>query len=196
MRYSRGDASAEMRDSTVQMAQMLKLRQEVLPSVTLDPPVRAMYERLDLGKLYEILTCLAFMTALHFSLVERLQVIEWIGHAGEDALLDRVSILMGDASRKVAAQSKYPPIYADLVAVMTADASARTAMLEKYVGSWYKRMKPIYWHNSHKGAEGAYFGYWCFEAALVAMLLDIDDSGLRGHPHYPADLVEHHRRTS
>ncbi|MBD9354554.1 DUF1911 domain-containing protein [Methylomonas sp. EbA] len=50
-------------------------------------------------------------------------------------------------------------------------------------------MKPIYWHDSHEGAEGAYFGYWCFEAALVAMLFDIDDTAIAANPHYPADLV-------
>lgn len=196
LRYSRGDAIATMRDTTLQMAEMLKLRREVLASVTLEPPVRTMYERLDLGTLYENLTCLAFMTALRFSLPERLQALGWIGHAGEDALLDRVAVLMGENGRKVAAQSKYPPVYDSLVAVVDADAGARKAMLEKYVGGWYKRMKPIYWHNSHKGAEGAYFGYWCFEAALVSMLLEIDDDGLRGHPNYPADLVEHYRRTA
>jgi hypothetical protein len=196
MRYSRGDAIAEMRDTTVQMAQMLKLRQEVLASVTLEPSVRAMRERLDLGTLYENITCLTFMMALRFSLPERLQVLGWIGHAGEDALLDRVALLMGDTDRQIAVKSKYPPVYGDLVSIFTAEASARKALLHKYVGGWYKRMKPIYWHNAHKGAEGAYFGYWCFEAALVAMLLDIDDSSLRGHPNYPGDLVEHYRRIS
>jgi hypothetical protein len=32
-----------------------------------------------------------------------------------------------------------------------------------------------------------------FEAALVAMLLDIDDSAIADHIHYPADLVKHYR---
>jgi hypothetical protein len=62
---------------------------------------------------------------------------------------------------------------------------------QAYVEGWYKRMKQAAWHNTHKGE--AYDGYWCFEGALVAMLLNIDDSALQGHIHYPADLVNYYR---
>lgn len=32
-------------------------------------------------------------------------------------------------------------------------------------------------------------GYWSWEAAAITCVLDIDDSGYRGAPFYPADLV-------
>jgi hypothetical protein len=99
--------------------------------------------------------------------------------------------VFGDSTREIASQSKFPKIYDPLVEVMTAPIEQRAAKLKKYVEGWYNRMKPIYWHDNHEGAEGAYFGYWCFEAALVVMLFDVDDTSLREHAHYPADLVAH-----
>ena len=39
--------------------------------------------------------------------------------------------------------------------------------------------------------EGSsYFGCWCFEAALVAYLWEIDDASYRGHLVYPKDLID------
>lgn len=32
---------------------------------------------------------------------------------------------------------------------------------------------------------------WCFPGAAVAKILKIDDSALKGHPHYPYDLVHY-----
>jgi hypothetical protein len=191
MRYSRGDAIPEMQDSVMQMIELLALKRSTLASVQLEKDVRQMYERLDLGTLYESLTLLAFMVSLRLSAKDVLQVLELVGHAGEDAILDRVAHVFGDSTRKIASQSKFSKIYDPLVEVMTAPIEQRAAKLKKYLEGWYNRMKPIYWHDNHEGAEGAYFGYWCFEAALVAMLFDVDDTSLRDHPHYPADLVAH-----
>ena len=53
-------------------------------------------------------------------------------------------------------------------------------------------MKPCYWHGTH--TEGtSYFGYWAFEAALVTVLWDIDDSSYRDNLVYPRDLVDWYR---
>ncbi|WP_371929608.1 PoNe immunity protein domain-containing protein [Phyllobacterium sp. 21LDTY02-6] len=41
----------------------------------------------------------------------------------------------------------------------------------------------------HKNKHDIYFGYWCFETAGVAKMLNIDDSELKDHPNYPSDLV-------
>ena len=54
---------------------------------------------------------------------------------------------------------------------------------------WYKGMKDTYWYNSHKDDEDIHFGYWCFEGAALAKLLEIDDSGLKDSQYYPYDLV-------
>lgn len=196
MRYGRGDAIAEIRDSILQIKELLELKHSILASVQLEEDVRQMYERLDLGRLYESLALLAFMVSLRFSVQDTLRALDLIGHAGEDALLDHIALIFAGDSRPVVAQSKFPKIYGLLVEIIESPADQRASKLKKYVEGWYKRMKPIYWHDSHEGAEGAYFGYWCFEAALVAMLFDIDDSGISAHPHYPADLVRHYRSLS
>jgi hypothetical protein len=192
-RYSRGDALSSMRESVMQMINMLKLKHDTVTTVEVDPKIRQMYERLDLGNLYETLALLAFIVALRFSTQEILTVFHWIGHAGEDALLDYIAHGFGDKTRSLAPHSKFPKIYGPLLEVIAAPVEQRPAKLHKYVEGWYKKMKPIYWHDNHKGAEGAYFGYWCFEAALVAMLWQIDDAAVTEHPHYPADLVRHYR---
>jgi hypothetical protein len=195
-RYSRGDALTEMRDGVLQIVEMLELKRSTLASVQLEDEVRLMYERLDLGTLYESLTLLAFMVSLRMPTADILHAIELIGHPGEDALLDQVARALGDTTRSVAAQSKFSKVYGALAEVVGLPTEDRPAALKAYVDSWYKRMKPIYWHDSHKGAEGAYFGYWCFEAALLAMLFDIDDNGLADHPHYPMDLVRNYKSGS
>ena len=193
MRYSRGDAVPDMQDSVLQMVEMLELKQSTLASVQLEKDVRTMYERLDLNALYESLTLLAFMVSLRLSRERILHALKLIGHPGEDAILDHVAHAFGDKSRNIAAQSKFPKVYDGLVEVITSPPEQRAAKLKKYVEGWYKKMKPISWHNNHEGAEGAYFGYWCFEGALVAMLFEVDDAGFADHPNYPADLMRHYR---
>ena len=193
MSFSRGDSISSLKQGVIQMAELLVLKQKTLASEQLEKDVRNMYERLDLGTLYEYLTLLSFIVSLRMPASILHQTIELIGHKGEDALLDRVAYGFGDKTRSVALHSKFPKIYDPLVEVIAAPAEQRTAKLQRFVESWYKKMKPIYWHDNHKGEEGAYFGYWCFEATLVAMLWDIDDSAVADHPHYPVDLVRHYR---
>ncbi len=192
-RYSRGDTIPNIRDSVVQMIEMLKLKYDTLASVQVDSKIKQMYERLDLGNLYETLSLLSFVVSLRLSAQEMLTVLNWVGHKGEDALLDRIAYGFGDKTRSIAPHSTFPKIYDPLLEVIAAPPEQRPDKLKRYVDGWYKKMKPIYWHDNHKGAEGAYFGYWCFEAALVAMLWKIDDSTFAEHPHYPVDLVRHYR---
>ncbi|WP_258194714.1 DUF1911 domain-containing protein [Janthinobacterium sp. PAMC25594] len=53
---------------------------------------------------------------------------------------------------------------------------------------WYEasRREPCY--DSHR-RDTSFRGYWSWEAAAITCVLDIDDSGYRGAPFYPADLV-------
>ena len=191
-RYSRGDAPGEMRASVAQMLDMLEVMQSTLSSVELADDVRAMYSRFDLTIVYESLTLLAFLVALRMPETDLRRAIELIGHPGEDAVLDRVAIAHG-AARSPADQCKFPKVHAGLAEVIVAPPDQRAAKLKKFVEGWYKRIKPIYWHDNHNGGEGAYFGYWCFEAALVAMVFDVDDQAVLDHPNYPGDLTRYHR---
>jgi len=191
LRYSRGDELYDIQSSVQQAAEMLKIKSSILTSVELKQSVREMYERLDLGTFYENLTILAFMVSLHAKNEAYLFVLNLIGHAGEDSLLDHIAVALGDTARQIARQSKYPKVYDPLVEVITSPEDKRPAKLKKYIEGWYKRMKPIYWHDNHEGGEGAYFGYWCFEAALAVMLFNIDDASFCDNPYYPVDLVHY-----
>lgn len=62
------------------------------------------------------------------------------------------------------------------------------ADIKAYCDLWYPAMKSAPWHDQHQFEDGAYFGYWAFEAGAMAYLLDLDDSSI-DHMVYPKDLV-------
>ena len=191
-RYSRGDALDQMEPSIRQMLQMFQLRSLTMPTLDLEPKEREMWSNLTLSQLYHHFTCLAFAVSQHYPAESYHKLFQFIGHAGKDGLLDRIAVQMGEQNRPVAAVSKFTKEYNALVAVIDASPEARPALLKTYVENWYKKhMRGSALYGTHKSE--AYVGYWCFEAALVAMLWKIDDSTFAEHPHYPVDLVRHYR---
>jgi len=191
-RYSRGDALGDMEPSIRQMLQLFQLRSLTLPTLELEPKTREMWSNLTLSELYDTLTCLAFAVSQRYPAESYHKLFQFIGHAGKDGLLDRIAVQMGEKQRPVAAAAKFAKEYNALVAVVDAPAEARPALLKTYVENWYKKhMRGSALYGTHKSE--AYDGYWCFEAALVAMLWKIDDSDFAEHPHYPVDLVRHYR---
>lgn len=54
---------------------------------------------------------------------------------------------------------------------------------------WYDCFKgtPIY--NQHLNKHNTYVGYWCFVAAAIVKIKDLDDSSFRNNEYYPKDLV-------
>lgn len=66
--------------------------------------------------------------------------------------------------------------------------------LKKYIEGWYRHnTKTPYGPGQGIGAHKKmirYQGYWSWEAAAVAVMMDIDDTQFRDHEHYPKDLVE------
>ena len=194
MRYGRGDPIEEVDESVDQLASLLSLKQTELKTAKVPKDVLLMYSRLDLGSLYDSLAALSFMVALRWPAERVRSALDDIGHEREDALLDAVRLTFGRTNDgSPALRSRFPKIYDGLTELAAVPTQDRPPKLAAFVNGWYKKMRPVYWHDSHKGGEGAYFGYWCFEAALTAMLLDIDDSSLASHPHYPGDLVKHFR---
>ena len=191
-RYSRGDALDDMEPSIRQMLQLFQLRSLTLPTLDLEPKTRVMWNNLTLSQLYDTLTCLSLAVSQRYPAESYHKLFQFIGHAGKDGLLDRIAVQMGEQNRPVASASKFTKEYNALVAVVDAPAEARPALLKTYVENWYKKhMRGSALYGTHKSE--AYVGYWCFEAALVAMLWKIDDSTFAEHPHYPVDLVRHYR---
>lgn len=62
--------------------------------------------------------------------------------------------------------------------------------LEKYIEKeWFQGHYSYGWKNSHK--EPGYLGFWSFETAALAKILELDDSPLKANNHYPYDLAHY-----
>lgn len=71
-------------------------------------------------------------------------------------------------------------------------------LLREYVRQWYPAMKDHpRWYDGHlrirEEGYAPYYGYWAFEAAATAFLLNVDDSTI-DHMVYPKELVCYGRR--
>jgi hypothetical protein len=90
----------------------------------------------------------------------------------------------------------FPKVYQHLYDAIKGDGVSptkeeRQESLTQYLRGWYKGMKDCYWYNTHK--KSVFVGYWAFEAALVTLLYDLDDSSYSHMLYYPKDLVAHAR---
>ena len=73
--------------------------------------------------------------------------------------------------------------------------------LDEYLRRWYDGLRKTGYGymDSHLNQQGdsrdccSFVGYWCFEAAAVAYLKNIDDSTLHRFIYYPKDMVEYAR---
>jgi hypothetical protein len=73
--------------------------------------------------------------------------------------------------------------------------------LDEYLRRWYDGLRKAgnVYIDIHLLQQGdsqdccTFHGYWCFEAAAVAYLKDIDDSTLHRFMYYPKDMVEYAR---
>lgn len=192
MCYGRGDAIGSMYDSSYQALQMRELMIDMLNSiVSEDPGLVKMYSRLDLYNYRDTLTLLCLILAVggKQDLIER--AIKACDYGSQDILIGKVFTLLGHPPKTPADKLVFPKMYTPLLAVMEAVPHDRPALMKKFVEGWYKSMKPAAWHNTDgpDSGEGAYYGYWCFEAALITRLLNIDDSSFRDNIYYPADIV-------
>jgi hypothetical protein len=137
-------------------------------------------------------------------------LLAWARALGERAVVDQVAAtpLVGGRSDVIVDTLLARPvdrsavqataIVGDLVAYWTtltqAPAGARPAALAAYVSSWEQAwldtgtMEP-------PGSEH-FVGHWCFDVVPLVIALDIDDTGVRDQPVYPADLVDAARAVS
>src|SRR5690625_2398870 len=54
---------------------------------------------------------------------------------------------------------------------------------------WFQGHYDYEWRNAHK--EPGYVGFWSFETAAIAKILELDDEGLKDNIHYPYDLAHY-----
>ena len=81
--------------------------------------------------------------------------------------------------------------YFKTLKIFDAEPEQRPALMAKYLDEWYKASRREPYYDSHtKGRLHSYLGYWSFEAAAIAVELDIDDSSFRDKQFYPAELAD------
>lgn len=116
----------------------------------------------------------------------------WSDYNGKDALMEA----MFDPS---AAKGKlvFEKNYRVIANVFDLSEEERANEVKVYLTKWYASMKKASWYDGHKiaktGGATNYTGYWCFEAAAVTALLNIDDTSFRDMDYYPKDLVDFYR---
>jgi len=193
MRYSRGDEIPELSE---QMSHLLNARQqarELGEKLSSDESeARTLWEDISEDSYVDYLWWLAFAVALGADDDYIRQTLQLINHAGQDRLLDRIAVALGDTGRPVASGVLYQQ-YAPLLEAIDSPENKRAAAVKKFLDGWYKGSRNVYWHGNDKDDDSGYMGYWAFEAALVVILFDIDDASFRDNVYYPKDLVTHTR---
>ena len=192
MKYGRGDSLSSIKDSVWQALEMREKMMSTLEGIADEKPnISEMWGKLHLYNYSDGLALLCFVLAVGGTQEDIQRTLKAFDYTGQDILLDKVAVLLGDTerSRNMATGLVFPKMYQRLLDVIDAPEEQRPALMKKFVASWYKSMRPAAWHNNDQGGEGAYYGYWCFEAALLVRLLNIDDSSFRDNVYYPADMV-------
>ncbi|RKP52624.1 PoNe immunity protein domain-containing protein [Trinickia fusca] len=189
MRYSRGDALIDLRGDA---AALLAARQQIVRHCDALPAheqhLRRIYERLSLDSYVSWFRWLSFAVCLGLPRDHVMQVLALIDSAGQDALLDRIAAKLGDV-RPIAQNVRFPDQYARLNGALDALGDEQARLIGEFLDGWYASHYQAGWFDTHERDDAGYVGYWCFEAALVVKLFEIDDSTFRDNPFYPADLV-------
>ncbi|MER0240422.1 PoNe immunity protein domain-containing protein [Fulvimarina sp. MAC8] len=104
-----------------------------------------------------------------------------------DALANKLIKALGYPGQDETDHLLWPEAYAPLYECFKQADVYPERQLQAFMKDWYHNMSDTYWYENHKGRHDTYFGYWCFEAAAVAKILNIDDAALKDHPNYPYD---------
>ncbi|NTS77892.1 DUF1911 domain-containing protein [Catenovulum sp. SM1970] len=186
-KYSRGDNLAEFKPlllDTLTYRQWQKKFADALPPN--EQVARISKEELGEHKTETLLQWLAFSYCLNMGQDYYQQVLSLIANQGQDGLLDNIAIAMGDTGRDVAQGTLFKKRFGKLHKVVIAEPAQRPKLVKTYLDAWYTLYgTPDY----HLMDTDAYIGYWCWEAALVVKLYNIDDSSFIDHEYYPKDLV-------
>jgi len=186
-RYSRGDDIKVMREDLQLVLEYREWQKSYADAL----PVDKQQDRVEWEVLYEdytgmMLKWFAFAYCVGMGDTYYHKMLDLTGNKVLDVMFDTIAVKLGDTGRSVGAKLLYPKRFKKLFQVIDAEPCQRPALMQAYLEAWYKLIgSPDY----HLMDTDAYDGYWCWEAALVVKLYDIDDSSFRDHPHYPVDLV-------
>jgi hypothetical protein len=83
--------------------------------------------------------------------------------------------------------------YSKTINIFNSMDEGRATLLAEYLSEWYQASRQEPYFESHKKGL-SFYGYWAWEAAAIAVVLGIDDTGLNGTQFYPDDLVAYARK--
>ena len=191
LRYTAGAPFEELRRDLNEVVEAYERYQQALGVYEQSPQMSPL--GLDqLGDYERAMQILGLCILLHRpDLLKRMAALIDPGYKGEDTLYEDL-LAFYEPGRIELDEWYHEKPYTTLVHAMYEQDKAEAARkLKVYCDEWYASFKYVPWHDGHlriDGTEGDYFGYWAFEAGAVALLYDIDDSGIT-HMVYPRDLV-------
>lgn len=78
----------------------------------------------------------------------------------------------------------------EIIELAQTDKKEASKRLQTYMEKeWFKGHYDYEWKNAHK--EPGYVGFWSFETAALAKILELDDTSLINNNHYPYDLAHY-----
>ncbi len=186
-KYSRGDDLADFKPVlafTLEYRQWQKHYANVLPAK--EQKARIQWEELHEDDLRRTIIWLTFAYCLDMGPDYYQQMFVLIANQGQDGILDSIAVKMGDTAREVAQSTLFKKRFGKLYKVIEGTPEQRPTLVKAYLDAWYKAEgNPDY----HLMDTDAYIGYWCWGAALIVKLYDIDDNSFIDHEYYPKDLV-------
>lgn len=191
LRYTGGEDPAPLRMELEAVVEAYEHYQKALAAYEGIPEAAP----LGLGRLDDYERCAQLIGLCYLlhrrDLLPRIAALEDPAYVGEDVLYEEL-LAYSMSGRYDVDMLKFVEVYDPLIQAMYAGTDEQAAeAVKRYVDNWYPWFRLVPWHDGHlriNGTEGDYFGYWAFEAGAVALLCDIDDSGI-DHLVYPKDLV-------
>ncbi|KQM77870.1 hypothetical protein ASE74_15840 [Pedobacter sp. Leaf216] len=112
----------------------------------------------------------------------------------KDSLIDKLALHL-QPHREQSNKLQHPKAYQSLFDAINATKEEQAKHMHKFLKGWYKSMRKCGWHDVHLSVGKDVFpGYWCWEAAMVTLLYNIDDSSYQDMPFYPKDMVDYARQ--
>ena len=144
---------------------------------------------IDLTSVRFVSSTIVYGECLGFSQSDLPQISECIP-SGIEQLVDRL-LSYYQPDRTISEALKEKGKYKQLIAIMDSDDKAYQAKkLKNYLDQWPKKLgirAPDGIRPLHE--TPTYDGYWCYEAAAVVIVCDIDDESFKDHEFYPSELM-------
>lgn len=107
-RFSRGDRLEEIRGSILLWIQAKEIQKRVMANSPIELKKTCdLYARITLDTVYDALTMMAFSVALHFTPEETRRLLDAIGHASKDALMEEAARALGNVNRLWPANARF-----------------------------------------------------------------------------------------